>query len=65
MVAAWKRAAIEGMTATFLPRAAATGSGASEADIARLHAKIGQLVVERDFLAKALPILATRPPQKP
>jgi transposase len=26
---------------------------ASEADIARLHAKIGQLVVERDFLSKA------------
>jgi transposase len=25
----------------------------SEADIEKLHAKIGQLIVERDFLAKA------------
>jgi transposase len=25
----------------------------NETDLARLHAKIGQLVVERDFLAKA------------
>jgi transposase len=51
MVAAWKRAAIDGMAATFSPKAAA--STASEADLAKLHAKIGQLVVERDFLAKA------------
>jgi transposase len=53
MVAAWKRAAIAGMTTTFSSKSAASGAGASEADIAKLHAKIGQLVVERDFLAKA------------
>jgi transposase len=47
MVAAWKRAAIEGMTATFSPKSATSGSVPAEADIARLHAKIGQLVVER------------------
>lgn len=52
MVAAWKKAAIEGMAATFSPKAVGSGA-ASEADLARLHAKIGQLVVERDFLAKA------------
>jgi len=52
MVAAWKRQAVEGMAGTF------SGSGdaakaASDAEIEKLHAKIGQLVVERDFLAKA------------
>jgi transposase len=52
MVAAWKRAAIEGMTATFSSKPSASAA-ASEADMAKLHAKIGQLVVERDFLAKA------------
>jgi transposase len=52
MVAAWKKAAIEGMTTTFSPKAAAS-TAASEADLAKLHAKIGQLVVERDFLSKA------------
>jgi transposase len=52
MVAAWKKAAIDGMTATFSAKAA-TSATVSEADLAKLHAKIGQLVVERDFLAKA------------
>ena len=52
MIATWKRQAIEGMSATFSGKAEAA-SAASEADLARLHAKIGQLVVERDFLAKA------------
>ena len=52
MIATWKRQAIEGMAATFSGKAEAA-SAASEADLARLHAKIGQLVVERDFLAKA------------
>ena len=51
MVAAWKKAAIDGIAATFSPKAAAVA--VSEADVAKLHAKIGQLVVERDFLAKA------------
>ncbi len=52
MVATWKKAAIEGMAATFLPKAV-TGTTTSEAEVSKLHAKIGQLVVERDFLAKA------------
>jgi transposase len=52
MIAAWKRQAIEGMAATFSGKSEAA-STASEAEMARLHAKIGQLVVERDFLAKA------------
>jgi transposase len=52
MIAAWKRQAIEGLATTFLGKAEAA-QVASEADVNRLHAKIGQLVVERDFLAKA------------
>lgn len=52
MIAAWKRQAIEGMAATFSGKAEAVQVTA-EADIARLHAKIGQLVVERDLLSKA------------
>ena len=52
MIAAWKRQAIEGMASTFSDKAEAA-QATGEADLARLHAKIGQLVVERDFLAKA------------
>jgi transposase len=51
MVAAWKQAAIDGMAATFSPKAKA--SVTREAELAKLHAKIEQLVRERDFLAKA------------
>jgi len=51
LVAAWKRAAIDGMTGTFASKAVAPG--ASQAEFAKLHAKIGELIMERDFLAKA------------
>jgi transposase len=52
MIAAWKRQAIEGMASTFSGKSEAA-QATNETDLARLHAKIGQLVVERDFLAKA------------
>ncbi len=52
MIAAWKRQAIEGLASTFSGKAEAAAA-AEEAELTRLHAKIGQLVVERDFLAKA------------
>ena len=52
MIAAWKRQVIEGLATTCSGKAEAVQI-ASEADVNRLHAKIGQLVVERDFLAKA------------
>ncbi len=52
MIAAWKRQAIEGLAATFSGKAEAL-QAPGEAELTRLHAKIGQLVVERDFLAKA------------
>ncbi|GGC39816.1 hypothetical protein GCM10011371_28960 [Novosphingobium marinum] len=52
MIAAWKRQAVEGMADTFCG-ASDDARAASEAEVEKLHAKIGQLVVERDFLAKA------------
>ena len=54
MVGEWKRQAMEGMVGVFSGRSAAQESSeAAEAEVERLHAKIGQLLVERDFLAKA------------
>lgn len=47
-----KRQAIDGLAGVFDGSADSAGT-ASEAEVEKLHAKIGQLVVERDFLAKA------------
>ena len=45
---------MEGLTAVFSDRSAAQETARStEAEVEKLHAKIGQLLVERDFLAKA------------
>ena len=52
MIAAWKKQAIEGMAATFSGKAEAV-QATSEAEMVKLHAKIGQLVIEKDFLSKA------------
>jgi transposase len=52
MIAAWKRQAIDGMASTFAG-ASEVSRASGEAEIDKLHSKIGQLVVERDFLAKA------------
>lgn len=52
MIAAWKRQAVDGMATTFSGASEAARS-ASDAELEKLYAKIGQLVVERDFLAKA------------
>lgn len=54
VIATWKRQAIEGMTASFSGKAEAL-EAASEAEVTKLHAKIGQLVVERDFLRRGSP----------
>ncbi|MEL6172669.1 MAG: IS3 family transposase [Pseudomonadota bacterium] len=51
-IGTWKRAAIENMTTAFTRRGAAPEQ-VSAADVDKLHSKIGQLVVERDFLAEA------------
>ena len=54
MVGEWKKQAIEGLASVFSDRSSAQeATKSSEAEIEKLHAKIGQLVVERDFLAKA------------
>lgn len=52
MIAAWKRQAVDGMASTF-SGAGDAAKAASDAEVEKLHAKIGQLVVERDFLARA------------
>jgi transposase len=45
---------MEGLASVFSDRSAAQeATKSSEAEVEKLHAKIGQLVVERDFLAKA------------
>ena len=52
MIAQWKRQAIEGMVDVFSSKLARREE-IGEAQIKDLHAKIGQLTIERDFLAKA------------
>lgn len=52
MITTWKRQAVENMAAAF-SGAKERNSKSDEAQIKELHAKIGQLTVERDFLAKA------------
>jgi transposase len=51
MINAWKKQAMENLSTVFEGKPE-TGK-VREEDIEKLHAKIGQLVVERDFLAKA------------
>ena len=52
MIGDWKRRAMEGLMSVFSGKAEAR-EGIREEELEKLHAKIGQLVVERDFLAKA------------
>lgn len=52
MIAQWKRQAIEGMAATFSGKTVAEPP-VSPADVEKLHAKIGELLMKRDFLRDA------------
>lgn len=52
VIHSWKRQALEGMAAIFSGKAEVKAAE-KEGEIEKLHAKIGQLVVERDFLVKA------------
>lgn len=52
LIDTWKRQALEGMSGIFSGKAEAKAAE-KDGEIEKLHAKIGQLVVERDFLAKA------------
>ena len=51
-IAAWKREAIEKLAQVFEEKGG-VGEQNHDAELTKLHAKIGQLVVERDFLSKA------------
>ncbi len=54
MVSEWKKQAVEGLTTVFSGRSEAQETAKSaEVEVEKLHAKIGQLLVERDFVAKA------------
>jgi transposase len=52
MIAQWKRQAVERMDTLFSGKSERSDA-LSEEKVKELHAKIGQLTVERDFLAKA------------
>ena len=52
MIAQWKRRAQEALPDVFAKKSERTDA-AYEAEVKELHAKIGQLSVENDFLAKA------------
>lgn len=52
MINAWKNQAVEGMAGLFSGKTEATET-ARESEIDQLHARIGRLVVERDFLRRA------------
>ena len=53
LVSSWKRQAMDGLGAVFSGGADKAGSDL-EAEVHDMHAKIGQLTVERDFLVKGL-----------
>ena len=52
LINAWKRQAVEGLAAVFAGKAEAAEASRA-AEVEKLHAKIGALVVERDFLRRA------------
>ena len=53
-VSHWKRQAWEGLAGIFEARPSAGAQRQAAATVEALHAKIGKLVVERDFLKTAL-----------
>ena len=52
-VSTWKRQAVDGLGGIF-SGGAERGQADHEAEVHDLHAKIGQLTVERDFLSRGL-----------
>ena len=51
-VSTWKKQAVDGLSGVF--SGGASPQGPSESEIKDLHAKIGRLAVENDFLAQGL-----------
>lgn len=64
MINAWKRTAIANMAQSFDAKSVSEPA-ISGKDVEKLHAKIGQLVVERDFLADASRIILGTGGKKP
>ena len=52
MISEWKRQAVAGLAEVFAGKTEGK-EGIREEELEKLHAKIGQLVMERDFLSKA------------
>ncbi len=52
LITGWKRQAVDGMASVFDGKAFEREER-RDGEVRELHAKIGQLVIERDFLAKA------------
>lgn len=52
LISQWKRLAVENMASVF-GGGEASDAKSKDAELEKAHAKIGQLVVERDFLAAA------------
>jgi len=52
-VSTWKKQAVDGLSGMFSDKAEKTERD-QEATVRDLHAKIGELTVERDFLARGL-----------
>jgi transposase len=52
LINAWKKQAVEGMAGVFSDKTEAA-EASHQGEVEKLHAMIGQLVVERDFLRKA------------
>ena len=51
-VSTWKKQSVDGLSGVF--SGGASTLGPSESEITELHAKIGRLAVENDFLAQGL-----------
>lgn len=52
MITNWKRQAVDNMAEAFSSKSERSNKG-DDTQVKELHAKIGELTVERDFLAKA------------
>jgi transposase len=60
MIHQWKKALLEGASEIFQRGSNAVAPGVDPARIKELHAKIGELTVERDFLEQGLRLLPGR-----
>jgi len=60
MIHQWKKALLEGASGVFARGAASQSNVADAETVKTLHAKIGQLTVEKDFLEQGLRLLPGR-----